>query len=30
LLGKRIKDEDKEKFDSYLLYNKTTINNESN
>jgi hypothetical protein len=30
LLGKRINDEDKEKFDSYLLYNKTTINNESN
>jgi len=29
LLGKRIKDEDKEKFDSYLLYNKTTIDNES-
>jgi hypothetical protein len=24
LLGKRIKDEDKEKFDSYLLYNKIT------
>ena len=30
LLGKRIKDEDKEKFDSYLLYNKIKKDNESN